>query len=167
MNWADWTILAILVISSLISLKRGFVKEALSLVVWVLAFMMATIFSPPLEILLESAITTPSIRQMTAFGILFASTLIVGAMVNYLIGEVVKMTGLSGTDRLLGMIFGLARGAIVVMAILLLLPGLIPVDQDPWWYSSSIIPYFLTFEDWARNTASLIGSAVYDIFSKL
>tara|TARA_B100000809_G_scaffold245270_1_gene272052 strand:+ start:794 stop:1297 length:504 start_codon:yes stop_codon:yes gene_type:complete len=167
MNWADWTILAILAISSLISLKRGFVKEALSLAVWVLAFMMATIFSSPLEVLLESAISTPSIRQMTAFGILFAATLIVGAMVNYLIGEVVKMTGLSGTDRLLGMIFGLARGAIVVMAILLLLPGFIPVDQDPWWHSSSIIPHFLTFEDWARNAASVIGSAVYDVFSKL
>ncbi len=167
MNWADWTILAVLAISSLISLKRGFVKEALSLVVWVLAFFMASIFSTRLEGLLESSITTPSMRQMVAFGILFAATLIVGAMVNYLIGELVKMTGLSGTDRLFGMVFGLARGAIVVMAILLLLPGFIPVDQDPWWHNSSIIPHFLVFEDWARDAAKGVSSAIYGFFNKL
>jgi len=167
MNWADWTILAILIISSLISIKRGFVKEALSLVVWILAFMMASLFAGRLELLLVDMITTPSMRQMVAFGLLFATTLIVGAMVNYLVGEVVKMTGLSGTDRLFGMIFGLARGAIVVMALLLLLPGFVPVDQDTWWRESVIIPHFLSLEDWARVTASSLSSSASNIFNKL
>lgn len=159
--------MAILAVSSLISLKRGFVKEALSLVVWVLAFALATVFSGHLEVLLESSITTPSMRQMVAFGLLFAATLIVGAMVNYLIGELVKITGLSGTDRLFGMVFGMIRGAIVVMAILLLLPGVIPIHQDPWWHESQLIPHFMTFEDWARKTASGISSAIYSLFNQL
>ncbi len=150
MNWADWVILAILLVSSLISLKRGFVKEALSMANWVLAFFIAITFRDQLSFLLQSQIQTPSVRDMVAFGILFAATLVVGAMVNYLIGEVVRMTGLSGTDRMFGMVFGLVRGFVVVMAILLFLPALVPVDQDAWWRESLFIPQLLEFEGWCR-----------------
>ncbi|WP_185236232.1 CvpA family protein [Teredinibacter franksiae] len=160
MNWADWVILAILVVSSLISLKRGFVKEALSMANWVLAFIVAMTFGDQLSSLLVNQIDTPSVRDMVAFGLLFAATLIVGAMVNYLIGELVRMTGLSGTDRLFGMIFGLVRGFIVVMAILLLVPGLIPIDQDGWWRQSLLIPHLMEFEDWCRTLAKEFTSAV-------
>ena len=164
MNWADWTILAILGVSCLISLKRGFIKEALSLVVWVLAFIVAVTFRDQLASLLVDNIATPSVRQMVAFTILFVATLIVGAMVNYLIGELVRMTGLSGTDRLLGMIFGLARGVIIVMAILLLLPPVIPIDQDPWWKQSLLIPHFLQFESWARQLSAQLADLVLQFF---
>ncbi|MGD8176455.1 CvpA family protein [Marinimicrobium sp. ARAG 43.8] len=153
MNWADWTILSILLVSSLISIKRGFVKEALSLVTWIVAFVIAMLFSDRLAVLLTDLIPTPSIREVVAFVALFAATLIVGAMVNYLIGELVRMTGLSGTDRLLGMIFGLARGLLVVMALLILLPTIIPMEQDEWWRESALIPQFLAFEGWARALA--------------
>ena len=153
MNWADWAILAILVISSLISLKRGFVKEALSMANWVLAFFVAMTFRDPLSSLLVSQISTPSIRDMVAFAILFASTLIVGAMVNYLIGEVVRMTGLSGTDRMFGVMFGFIRGFVIVMAILLLVPAIVPIDQDGWWRQSLFIPYLMEFDDWCRMVA--------------
>lgn len=154
MNWADWGILGILLVSSLISVKRGFVKEALSLATWVIAFVIAMLFGDQLAVLLTDLIPTPSIREMTAFVMLFAATLIVGAMVNYLIGELVRMTGLSGTDRLFGMIFGLARGLIVVMAALILLPSLVPLEQDQWWHESALIPHFLAFEHWARALAA-------------
>jgi membrane protein required for colicin V production len=164
MNWADWTILAILAVSSLISLKRGFVKEALSLAVWVVAFVVAMTFRDQLATLLVNSIATPSVRDMVAFGILFAATLIVGAMVNYLIGELVRMTGLSGTDRLFGMIFGMARGVIVVMAVLLLVPPVIPIDKDPWWQQSSLIPHFMSLEAWSRQLAGQIADMVLRFF---
>ncbi len=164
MNWADWTIIGILAVSCLIGLKRGFVREALSLLCWVAAFVVAMMFHQPLSVLLSEAITTPSIRQMVAFGGLFAATLIVGALVNYLIGELVRITGLSGTDRLFGMVFGLARGGVVVLAILLLVPPLIPVDQDPWWHQSVVIPHFLAMEDWAREAGSLISTKFLSFF---
>jgi len=154
MNWADWIIVGILAVSSLISIRRGFVKEALSLVTWVLAIGIALIYSDRLAVLLNDTIQTPSLRQAAAFGLLFAGSLIVGAMVNYLIGELVRMTGLSGTDRLFGMIFGLARGAIVVMAALIFVPSLLPVAQDTWWQTSVLIPQFLSFEDWSRQAVS-------------
>ncbi|BFM20406.1 CvpA family protein [Gilvimarinus japonicus] len=152
MNWADWTIVGILAVSCLISIKRGFVKEALSLVVWVTAFIIASIFDDRLAVLMTDLIPTPSLRAMAAFAILFAATLIVGAMVNYLIGELVRMTGLSGTDRLFGMVFGLVRGALVVLAVVILLPSLVPVNEDGWWQESVLIPRFLVFEAWARAT---------------
>lgn len=167
MNWADWAIVAILALSSLISLKRGFVKEALSLLVWVLAFVMATLFSGRLEVLLEASIDTPSMRHMLAFGILFATTLIVGAMVNHLVGELIKVTGLSSTDRLFGIGFGLARGAIIVMAALLLVPSIVPIDQDSWWQQSVLIPHFLNFEGWARDAASSVSATAANLFNKL
>lgn len=165
MNWADWAILGILIISSLISLKRGFVKEALSMANWILAFFVAMTFRDALSGLLETQIATPSLRDMVAFAVLFAATLIVGAMVNYLIGEVVRMTGLSGTDRLFGMIFGFVRGFIVVMAILLLVPGLVAIDQDLWWRESLLIPHLLEFEDWCRVAAKEFVRLVTGLFT--
>jgi len=75
MNWADWVILAILVVSSLISLKRGFVREALSLANWVVAFFVAMAFRDVLATLISPYISTPSIRDMVAFATLFAATL--------------------------------------------------------------------------------------------
>jgi len=150
MNWADWAILSILVISSLISLKRGFVKEALSMANWVLAFFVAMTFRDPFSIFLTDHVATPSLRDMLSFAILFAATLIVGAMVNFLIGELVRMTGLSGTDRLFGTIFGFIRGFIVVMAVLLIVPGFIAIDQDIWWQESVLIPQLMAFEGWCR-----------------
>ncbi len=158
LNWADWGIIGILAISCLISVKRGFVKEALSLVIWLLALVIASFFSPKLAPLLSAYIDAPSLRQMVAFAILFVATLITGGAVNYLLSTLIKATGLSGTDRMLGVLFGLVRGGIIIMVILLYLPSLIPVNEDAWWQESALIPQFLDFEDRFRM---LVGS-VYD-----
>ena len=72
--------------------------------------------------------------------------------------ELVKMTGLSGTDRALGVVFGLARGVIIVMAVLIFTPMLVPVKQDVWLNESLLIPQFLLMETWSRETfAQLTG----------
>jgi membrane protein required for colicin V production len=167
MNWADWTIIGILAISSLISIKRGFVKEALSLAIWVAAAVIAIMFRNQLGALLVDLIDTPSLRPTAAGAMLFIGTLLVGGLVSYLIGELIKITGLSSTDRLLGMLFGLARGAIIVMVILLFAPKIIPIDQDPWWQQSRLIPEFLSFEDWSRATASDLYERVLHVFNQL
>lgn len=164
MNWADWTIVGILAVSCLIGIKRGLVKEALSLLCWVAAFLVAMSFHKPLALVLSETIETPSVRLLASFGGLFVVTLIVGAMVNYLISELVRITGLSGTDRLLGMVFGLGRGAAVVLAILLLLPRLIPVNQDSWWQQSVVIPHFIAMEGWATSVWSELSARVLSLF---
>lgn len=156
MNWADWIVAAIIGFSCLISIKRGFVKEAISLAIWALAFFVAVAFDDRLAVLLQGLVDSASLRFALSFAILFVATFIVGSMVNYLLGELVRMTGLSGADRLLGMAFGLARGVIIVMAILILLPMAFPVNQDSWWHQSILIPQFLLLEQWCRDSFAFL-----------
>ena len=152
-NWADWAIVAILGLSTVISLVRGFIREALSLFIWAAAFVIAAIFHQQLAAYLTHLVDTPSLRALVAWIALFFGVLISGSLISFLLGQLVESTGLSGTDRLLGAVFGAFRGFIVVMAILIILPGLLPVSQDPWWQQSLLIPYFLTCEDWVMETA--------------
>ena len=147
----DWVILAVLAVSGLISLKRGFVKEALSLVSWIAAFIIARLFSGNLATLLDGMVETNSLRWIIAFVILFAGTVAIGAMVNHLVVEMVRMTGLGGTDRVFGMVFGLFRGVIILVAVIYGLQFTM-VPQDAWWKESMFIPHLESVADWARKT---------------
>ncbi len=149
-TWVDWAIIAIIAISSLISLSRGFVKEALSLLTWIIAGVVAWMFGGALSQHLSEFIATPSARVIAACALLFVATLLVGALINYLIAQLIRVTGLSGTDRFLGMVFGAARGALLVVLLVGLL-SLAPVQQDPWWQQSALLPHFLMVADWSKN----------------
>lgn len=153
-NWADWVIVALVVLSALISLVRGFVREALSLLVWIAAFVVAFLFSERLAPMLGAAVELPSLRYIAAFAILFVCTLIVGSLLGYLVAQLVKMTGLSAIDRLMGTMFGICRGVLIALLLLVFIPKVIPVQQDPWWQQSSLIPRVLVLENWASRTAS-------------
>jgi len=150
MVFIDWAIIAVVAISALISIKRGFVKEALSLATWIAAFIIAQYFSGHLDVLLKQWIETPSARFGAAFGLLFAATLIVGAMINNLVGEMVKATGLTGTDRMFGVVFGVTRGLILVTTAIYGLQ-MLPVSQDPWWKESVFIPHFELMVAWSKD----------------
>ena len=156
MNWADWIIVAIVGVSALISLWRGFIREALSLVIWIGAFIVSMMFSDNLAFVLTNVITTPSIRHIVAMAALFVGTLLVGGLLNFLIGRLVKASGFGGMDRLLGMVFGIARGVIIVVVILMFLPPILHVDKDAWWQSSTLIPHFQMLEGWSRQTGMQI-----------
>lgn len=163
MNWADWAIIGILVISGLISVVRGFVKEVVSLLIWLAAAIIASIFHDQLASLLSGFIDTPSLRILTAWVILFVAVLIVGGLINFLLGKLVEATGLSGTDRLLGLVFGLLRGLVIVMVVLIVLPKVLPVKEDQWWIESTLIPYITHYENWARET----GTAIVEFLKNL
>jgi len=150
MTGADIVILVIIGISALLSLVRGFIKEALSLVTWVAAFWVSLAFTDRAADLLANWVSLPSARAALAFAGLFVTVLLLGGLVNYLIGQLVRKTGLSGTDRMLGMVFGVVRGAMVV-AVLVLLAGLTAVPQDPWWQDSSLLPHFERIALWLRD----------------
>lgn len=160
MNWADWAIVAIVLISGLLSLRRGFVKEALSLLVWLLAFAVAMLFREPMQLVLEAWIATPSLRAIAAFAILFIATLVVGGLVSSIVGQLVKVTGLTGTDRYLGFCFGLLRGVMVVIAGLIMIPALAPIDQDLWWQQSVLIPELLKLEPVANDLVTAVRKLV-------
>jgi len=147
MIWVDYVILGIVGLSALISLVRGFVREAVSLIIWFVAFALAWSYFREFAQHLSPWVETPSVRLGLAFIILLVAVLIIGAIVGFLIGQLVDKTGLSGTDRLLGMVFGAARGAVLV-AILVLLAGLTPFPQDPWWQQSQLIVHFQQLALW-------------------
>ena len=148
--WVDWLVIGIIIISALISLSRGFIKEAFSLVAWVVAGFVAWTFGGGLAPYLEPYIALPSARVIVACSILLVLTLLIGSLVSFLLAQLVKSTGLTGTDRLLGMVFGAARGVLLVVVMVGLL-SLLPVTEDPWWQSSSLIPHFLLIADWSKN----------------
>ncbi len=149
--WIDWVIIAVISVSTLISLKRGFVREALSLVTWVGAFVLARTFHPQMQSLLADTVETPLVRLIAAFAILFFGTLIVGAIINNMIGHLVRVTGLSATDRVLGMGFGLLRGLVVVI-VAIAFTRYTPLAQDTWWRTSVMIERLAVVEDWSRRT---------------
>ncbi|OCF99334.1 colicin V production protein [Gilliamella apis] len=141
MNWVDFTIIGVIILSALISIIRGFVKEALSLISWVLAFFIASRF----YMYITSYLTyfdSDVIRIAVAIAILFISTLIVCAIVSYIIGQLVQKTGLSSTDRVLGICFGVLRGILVVAAVLFFVDTFTPLSQSPSWVQSQLIPHF-------------------------
>lgn len=141
MIWVDYLILVFIAASALISLVRGFVREALSLATWVLGFWIAFSFTRDLAFRLESWIPDETIRLGVAFLALLILTLIVGAFVNHLIASLVQKTGLTGTDRTLGVLFGLVRGAAIVAA-LVLLAGLTTLPQEDWWDGALLLSHF-------------------------
>lgn len=150
MSWVDLIIIVIIIISALISLVRGFVKESLSLASWILAGFIALRYFTPLADLLEPYIESPTIRTGTGFAILFVSSLIVGAIINFMASQLVTKTGLTGTDKSLGVVFGAARGVLIV-TMLVLLAGLTPMPSEPWWNDSAMIEYFSDMANWIKD----------------
>lgn len=147
MNWADYVILAILFISVLIGLARGLISEVLSLVIWVAAFWVAWTFGPSLAHYFEGSVSLPSARVAIGYGLCFITVLLVGGLIRFLISRLVASTGLGGTDRLLGMLFGLARGALIVSLVVFVL-GFTPLPNDPWWRESTMLPQFRGVAEW-------------------
>jgi len=148
--WIDVVILALIALSAILSLFRGFVREAVALATWLVALWVAMAFYEDLATILSQWITVPSAQKITAFAILFICVLLLGAIINFLAGKLVDKTGLTGTDKLLGVAFGVARGGVIV-AILVLLAGLTPLPQDPWWQESQFIGYFQELAIWLRS----------------
>ena len=150
MEYADYVVVGIIAASILVGVLRGFVKEAFSLAVWIAAFLVAFQYSGALAMQLETHIELPSARTALAFTGLFLVVLLVGGLLTFLVGKLVEKTGLSGSDRLLGGVFGGVRGMILVL-VLMLVAGLTPVPQDPWWQQSRTIQSLMPLAQWSAG----------------
>ena len=132
MTAIDYAVLLILAASVLLGVMRGFVREVLSLVAWIAAFWCANHFSPALSGMLPKAVSGEPIRIMLAFAAIFLGMLIVTALVTMLVSGLVKKVGLGWVDSLLGSVFGLARGGLIVV-VLVLLAGLTSIPESETW----------------------------------
>ncbi len=141
MTGIDYAIIGVIAVSALISLFRGFVREALSLAVWIASIWLAWRYFNELEPMLPGWIEEPSLRTGMAFVLIWLGALLIGGIIVHLLSLIVDKTGLNVTDRFIGLFFGAARGALLV-AIIVLLAGLTPMPRDSWWRGSQLLPYF-------------------------
>jgi len=150
LNWADIVLLGIIGISAAVGFWRGFAVEVLSLAAWVLAFWAAFAYGASVSTLFGDGFATPAARLLLGYALLFIAALLVGSLTTWLVGRLVKGSGLSVTDRLLGGGFGLLRG-VVLCCILVLLLGFTPFPQDPWWQQSRLLPGLSPGAEWLRS----------------
>lgn len=139
LHWVDATILIITAVSCVFGLWRGFVREVLSLLAWIAALLIARVYSEAFAPALSRWIASAAMQQVFAFALLFIATLLVGALINHLVGKLISISGLKLTDRLLGGVFGVARGVVVVMVFVYF--GGSFFSSEPWWSESLLIPY--------------------------
>jgi len=160
----DYVVVGIILVSAIIGLSRGFVREALSLVIWGVAIVVALMFAERVALALPNRIEGDSLRFILAFALLFVAALIVGAVVQWLLHQLISTTGLSGTDRLLGLVFGGARGAVLcIVAIIALRPF---AAEQNWWRTSRAIPVLESFETQVTGAIATVGQWVDRIRQK-
>jgi len=152
MHSADLVILAALALSLIFGFMRGFVREAFSLVGWVLAILIARWFNEPVSAWLAQWVGTPSVRLVMSYGTLFFGTLLACGLLGQALSLAVRAGGLSLSDRVLGGVFGVARGILIVLIALMLMAPF--VKKDRWFNEAELPRLFLKYESLVRQLQS-------------
>ncbi|MFC3149740.1 CvpA family protein [Litoribrevibacter euphylliae] len=162
MNWLDIVIISVIAVSALVSLKRGFVKELMSLVTWIAALLIARIYAYDFSHYLSDFANNGKSALVLAFFVLFVGSLIVGSLINFIISQFVHAVGLSLMDRFLGVAFGVVRGALVIVVGIGLM-SLTAFSDSPAWQSSVIVPHFAQVEEWTKETTKLLSEQLSEV----
>lgn len=153
MNGADYLILAVLAFSMLLGMYRGFVREAIALLAWLCGLWLAWRYSSLVEPLLGGMLSEPPVRTWAARTLIVIAVVITGWLVAGLLSYLLRHSGLSiAVDRLLGLFFGVLRGAVVIAAFVLL-AQFAQLEQTKWWKRSVLMPYTTEFASWIQAFA--------------
>ena len=151
LNILDIVIIAVIAVSGLVGVFRGFVREVMSLIGWGvsawLAWRFANVFAP----VFDSIIQSPDVRKAAAFISIFLLSLVLFALLSYFISKIMNKSALKGMDRTLGMVFGLLRGAIII-AVLAILIQSTQFANESWWQGSTLKDYFLLLAAYGMAT---------------
>jgi membrane protein required for colicin V production len=134
-TWLDYAVVGVLVLCILFGLWRGLVREVVSILGWVIAFLAANLFAGPLGQALPSEIPTPELRLAIAFMAIFVCSLALTTLLGLLLSRMVKAVGLEGLDRTLGALFGTAKGVLILLVVALL-AGLTSAPRQSYWRDS-------------------------------
>lgn len=145
----DYVFLLILAVSMAISVIRGLSREVLSLASWVGAFFVAKFGAPVVSGWMSGLIDNPKMRIAFSFILVMVAAVLLFSLLSLQIAKVVKMTGLSGTDRALGAFFGLARGVLVAVVLVLIL-SLTPLPRESWWRNAFFRYPLETMASWMQ-----------------
>jgi len=158
-SWIDVLIVAVCVGSAGFGYWRGFAKEALSVATWLAAIWLAWRFTWIVEPLLGEWVVAPELKIWAARVLIFILIMIAGGIVAWLVRELVRATGLSATDRVLGSLFGLGRGALIVGLVVIVL-DYAELSSDPWWQDAKLSTASDRIADGIRYYAALGSSYV-------
>jgi len=140
MNIADYVVIAVVVLSAIIGALRGFLREAIALCAWIVALFVAWHFSDLVEPHLGGLLAGSDVRPWAARVIIVALILLIGAGIGAIVGHYARISIFSGLDRFLGLLFGTARG-VVLIGVFVILGQLLKLDGEPWWRHSMLLPY--------------------------
>lgn len=135
----DYAVLAILAISVIVSVVRGLVREILSLIGWIAAFVVASLFAEGFARVLTFLPAHPVLRLIVAYMVLLIGTAIAMAIVNWGLMKAIQASGLALADRGLGGLFGLARGGVIVLALVMVC-GMTKLPQMDFWKQATFSP---------------------------
>ena len=138
----DFVVLGIVALSILLGLMRGGVKEILSLAAWILAFMVAKTYADLAAAWMPAMISSPALRYLGGFILVFIIVMVIAMLFSLLLAESLKAAGLTGLDRLLGLVFGAVRGVAIVL-MLVLLAGLTALPKTELWQQALLAPFMV------------------------
>ena len=146
---ADVIIILVLLSSTLIGVLRGFVREAASLIFWIVAIWAAWKFGPLVVPHLGGLLADPKVAPWVGRLCVLVIVLLIGWIVSMLLGYFTRSLGLGAMDRVLGLLFGLVRGTVLV-GLLIIGGELLHLNHEEWWNRSKLVPYGETVGDWLR-----------------
>ncbi len=149
MTGADVLILLVVSGSTCIGFLRGFVREAASLAFWIVAIWAAWKFGPRVEPHLGGLLTDPSVAPWVGRLVVLVCVLVIGWLVGMLLGLLTNSAGLGPLDRVIGLMFGIVRG-VVLVGLMIIGAELLHLNHEEWWNRSKLIPYGETAGDWLR-----------------
>ncbi|HKY02860.1 MAG TPA: CvpA family protein [Burkholderiales bacterium] len=137
MTWVDYTAFAIVAVSVLLGLWRGFLREAISVIGWILALWLAARFAPMAALWLPQDFTTPLVRQLIAAILIFIVVSLLAGLIGWLVAKLAHSIGLGLVDRGLGAIFGFGRGVMIVLVCAVLI-GLTSLTRQQGWREAAL-----------------------------
>jgi membrane protein required for colicin V production len=140
LNTADYLIIATVVISGAVGLLRGLLREVIALITWIVAAFVAWHFAGRLEPHLGGLLAQQAVRPWVARLLLFGLVLLLGHAVGAIVDHFVRLSLMTGVDRFLGLVFGLARGVLIVGAAVIVCQT-VRLDREAWWQESVLVPY--------------------------
>ncbi|HLA70648.1 MAG TPA: CvpA family protein [Steroidobacteraceae bacterium] len=146
----DYIILAILILSAVMGLIRGLLREAVAVITWFLAIVLAWYFGSSIEPYLGGVLIGSPLRIWAARTIVFVLVLLLGSAVGVVLGHFVRVSMFAGMDKFLGFVFGIVRGVVIVGALTIAIQAL-SMDQDPKWKNSKLMPYAIGVADALRG----------------
>jgi len=161
MNGADWFILGLIVVSSIIGILRGFMREAISLVTWVLGLWLAWQFSGVVEPHLGGVLGQPTVKVWVARLLILVVVLLIGTLVGTVVSYVMRHSPFGAADRTLGFFFGLLRG-VVLVGVAVIFGQTVSLHREAWWADSALLPYAEYIGDWVRTLVDDMETAVKD-----